>query len=251
MKRRSRTTRPKTFVGSSAESVDVAYAIQDNLQHDAQLTVWPQGVFELSRTALDSLGRALAASDFGIFVFAPNDVVQLRKKTYAAVRDNVVFELGLFVGRLGVERTFIIVPSNVKNLRIPTDLTGVTPGRYDTERDDGNLHAALGPVCNQIRGVMKKLKTVRRPMMKRPATRSGLGPVVIQKAVYGGGNRWVDVRPALRRKLRRGKWRILAGNQLGGDPAPGAQKRLRLNFSYGGRRYRASVPAGRAFSLPR
>ena len=105
MKRGPRRARPKVFVGSSVKSLDVAYAIQENLEHDAQLTVWPQGVFELSRTAVESLDRVLAASDFGIFVFAPNDVLRLGKKTYAAVRDNILFELGLFVGRLGVERT--------------------------------------------------------------------------------------------------------------------------------------------------
>lgn len=148
--------RPKVFVGSSAESLDVAYAIQENLERDAEITVWPQGVFDLSRTTVQSLTKTLIASDFGIFVFAPNDTLRLRKKTYAAVRDNVIFELGMFVGRLGVERTFIVVPRNSHELRIPTDLIGVTPGDYDAQRDAENLTAALGPVCNRIRRAMKE-----------------------------------------------------------------------------------------------
>jgi predicted nucleotide-binding protein len=157
-KRRQKLTarRPKIFVGSSVESLDVAYAIQENLERDAEITVWPQGVFDLSRTTVQSLTRTLVASDFGIFVFAPNDTLRLRKKTYAAVRDNVLFELGMFVGRLGVERTFIVVPRNSDDLRIPTDLIGVTPGDYDAQRDVENLTAALGPVCNKIRRAIKE-----------------------------------------------------------------------------------------------
>jgi predicted nucleotide-binding protein len=130
--RRSRN-RPALFVGSSVEGLDVAYAIQENLQHDAEVTVWPQGVFELSDTAMKSLVSALTRSAFGIFVFTPDDRVWLRGTAYAAVRDNVIFELGLFTGKLGADRSFIVVAENT-NIRIPTDLTGVTPGKYDAKR---------------------------------------------------------------------------------------------------------------------
>jgi predicted nucleotide-binding protein len=140
--------RPRVFVGSSVENLDTAYAIQENLDHRADVTVWHQGLFELSATTIEGLVRALGKFDFAIFVFAPDDTVRIRRTKYNSVRDNVLFELGLFVGRLGRERTFIFLPRDTPDLRLPTDLLGVTPATYRAQRADGNLLAALGPACN-------------------------------------------------------------------------------------------------------
>ena len=167
---KQRRPKPRVFVGSSIESISVAYAVQRNLDHDAEVTVWPQGIFDLSAGTLESLIKILNKSDFGIFVFAPNDALRLRQKNYAAVRDNVVFELGLFIGKLGQRRTFFVVPDGTNNIRIPTDLTGIAPGRYNAKRKDKNLQAALGPFCDQVRSQIKKLRTIRKPPRK-PATR--------------------------------------------------------------------------------
>ena len=147
--------KPKVFVASSVEGLNVAYPIQVNLQHDADLTIWSQGVFSLSETSLDSIINALDASDFGVFVFSPDDETKMRGNVSDAVRDNVLFELGLFVGRIGKRRCFIVMPDNV-NLHIPTDLIGVTPATYSGERDISEISASLGPACHAIREEMKK-----------------------------------------------------------------------------------------------
>lgn len=146
--------KPKVFVASSVEGLDVAYPLQVNLQHDADITIWSQGVFSLSVTPLDSITEALAASDFGIFVFSPDDETIIRGNVSDSVRDNVIFELGLFIGALGKRRCFIVMPDNV-DLRIPTDLVGVTPAKYSGERDKSEIAASLGPACHEIRQAMK------------------------------------------------------------------------------------------------
>jgi len=151
--------KPKIFVGSSVEGLTVAYAVQQNLTYEADVTVWDQGVFELSQTSIESLINILHGSDFAIFVFSPDDITKIRQKAHLTVRDNVIFELGLFIGKLGRERTFIIMP-NKPIFHIPTDLLGVTAGKYDANRTDGSLQAATGPVCHQIRIQIKKLGLV-------------------------------------------------------------------------------------------
>lgn len=149
--------KPKLFIASSAENHEVAFAIQENLERGTEPTVWSQGVFEISRTAMASLIDVLDESDFGIFVFAPDDVVLIREENIRAVRDNVVFELGMFVGRLGSDRTFIVIPREEEDFHLPSDLVGITPATYDPDRQDGNLTAALGPACSRIMKQIAKL----------------------------------------------------------------------------------------------
>jgi hypothetical protein len=88
---------------------------------------------------------------------AADDITELRKEVVSTVRDNVVFELGLFIGRLGVERCFLVCPRGAGGLHLPTDLLGLTPVEYDPVRRDGNLEACLGPASSRMRSVIKSL----------------------------------------------------------------------------------------------
>jgi len=141
----------RLFIGSSTEKIDLAYAAQENLEHDFEVTVWTQGLFDPSKYVLDGLVDVLDDVDFGIFIFSPDDISLIRGESRHAVRDNVLFELGLFIGRLGRESVFLIVPRGVDNFHLPSDLLGITPATYEPNRQDSNLNAALGPACNKIK----------------------------------------------------------------------------------------------------
>lgn len=154
--------KPRAFIGSSVEGLQVAYAVQQNLLHDAETTVWDQGVFELSSTTIESLTRAIGSTDFGIFVFSADDVLRMRSAEVNAVRDNVLFELGLFIGKLGRDRVFFLAPSESPP-HIPSDLLGVTPAKYDATRTDGSMQAATGAACHQMRLQIKKLGALNPP----------------------------------------------------------------------------------------
>lgn len=154
--------KPRMFIASSVEHLDLAYAAQEGLEHDVEPTVWSQGVFAPSRTAMASLIDVLDESEFGLFILAPDDVTAIRNSSRQTVRDNVVFELGLFIGRIGAERCFLIVPRGVEDLHLPTDLLGITPATFDADRQDGNMVAALGPACNRVRKAILRLGALRR-----------------------------------------------------------------------------------------
>ena len=146
---------PALFLGSSIEGLNTAYAIQQSLDYDAEPTVWSQGLFQPSQSVLFELVKSLSRFEFAVFVFSPDDTVKLRGTEFLAVRDNVIFELGLFMGALGPSRCFYLVPRSVGALHLPSDLAGITPLTYNAARSDGNLLAALGPACNEIRNAIK------------------------------------------------------------------------------------------------
>lgn len=171
--------KPSLFITSSSESVDVAYALQQNLDHIAQVTVWSQAIFELSHSRLESLLVALDSADFGLFVFAANDVLSVREQYNQAIRDNIIFELGLFIGRLGRERNFIVIPKgNEESLRLPTDLLGLTTAFYEPNRQDTNRHAALGPASAKI-----MMAVAKHGMREHAVTESSPQPTELNEVV--------------------------------------------------------------------
>jgi hypothetical protein len=157
--------KPSVFIGSSSEEIDLALGIQSNLESVADPSVWTQGIFALSGTTMGSLLDALERTDFGVFVLGPTDVLKMRGQTFQAPRDNLVFELGLSIGRIGRDRTYFVVPNNHGDLHLPSDLLGVTAGTYDESRPD--LLAALGPVCLKIRQQIKALG-IRQVRLSQP-----------------------------------------------------------------------------------
>lgn len=157
--------KPSLFVGSSTEGLEIAYAIQANLEHVAEPTVWDQGVFGLTKSTLATLIECLDTFDFGVFVLSPDDVAKIRSTKYSIARDNVVFELGLFIGALGTLRTFFVVPRGCPNLHLPSDLAGITAGAYDADRKDKNLRAALGPACQAIKSSLSALGARRSSLV--------------------------------------------------------------------------------------
>lgn len=140
----------KIFIGSSTESLSVSYVIQENLENEFECTVWNQDIFKPSEYTLEALEEALDCFEYGIFIFSPDDKIVIRNEQFNSIRDNILFEFGLFVGRLGRENTFFIIPQNYKNVHLPSDLVGVTLLSYDAARADKNWNAALGPACNKI-----------------------------------------------------------------------------------------------------
>ena len=147
---------PVIFVGSSVEKLSVAREIQSGLSHDKMIvTVWTDGVFRASKTSVESLLAAVRASDFAILVIAPDDIVVSRDVESPAPRDNVVFELGLFMGLLGRERTFIVKPRAV-TVKMPSDLLGFTPIEY-TEGESETIVSRIAPICNEIRKIVQSL----------------------------------------------------------------------------------------------
>ena len=148
--------KPRLFIASSVETLPVAEAVNVNLDHDLEVTIWKNGTFKLSSSAIDDLVEKSSAIDFALFVFAPDDISQIRSRVEHVVRDNIIFEMGLFVGAIGKSRSFILKPRNVE-MHLPTDLLGVTPADYDASRSDNDLVSATNRACALIKSEIDRI----------------------------------------------------------------------------------------------
>jgi len=148
---------PQIFIGSSVEGLDVARKIKTEFEYDNfNATVWNQGIFTPSSTTIESLEDVLKNFDFAILVLTPDDTVISKHKTMPAIRDNVVFELGLFIGKLGRKKVFIVHPRNA-GIKIPTDLCGINVETYDKYKYQQNPQSAIGAPCDNIRNAIEKI----------------------------------------------------------------------------------------------
>lgn len=146
----------RVFIISSAESVAVARVIQNAFAHDPFLTVvWTDGVFRATNYTLQTLEDEVDNSDFAVAVAHADDITKSKGKKWPAPRDNVIFELGLFMGRLGKARAILMEPRDV-GVKLPSDMAGVTtiPYRYAKGPDAAAL---MGPACNSLREHIMRL----------------------------------------------------------------------------------------------
>ncbi|MEO8339033.1 MAG: TIR domain-containing protein [Nitrospirota bacterium] len=146
---------PKLFIISSSEALDVAKTIRASLEHDVFSTVWNEGVFFAGGYSLEALERAVGESDFALAIAQPDDIIETRGSRQPTLRDNVLFELGLFMGQLGRHRALLIHPK-VDGLKLPSDLQGLTLLRYEPG-DTAELPARLKSACGDIRTIVKNL----------------------------------------------------------------------------------------------
>lgn len=146
--------RPYVFIGSSSEGLEVAKAIQANLDHTCEPHIWSQGLFGLSEGNLEALVNAIEHFDFAILALTPDDLTISRSSEQQSPRDNVLFELGLFVGGLGRDRVFMVIDRSAK-LKLPSDLAGITPATYEPPYS-GTMQSAVGAACTAIESQIKK-----------------------------------------------------------------------------------------------
>ncbi len=146
---------PALFVGSSSENVKTANAVQVALEEYADVTVWTQSFFQPGTPYIQALAEKVNVFDFALLIMDADDHVESRGTTALAPRDNVIFELGLFIGAIGRNRTFFMYNRDYEP-KIPSDLSGVSALTYRNRSDD-NLHAAIAPACFRLAEVLQRM----------------------------------------------------------------------------------------------
>ncbi len=92
----------RIFIGSSSEALEAAQAVRSLLASaDMDIKLWNEGFFRQGHSFLETLTASLNSFDFAILLTTPDDLVTTRGQSLLSPRDNILFELGLFMGKLG------------------------------------------------------------------------------------------------------------------------------------------------------
>jgi cytidyltransferase-like protein len=159
----------KIFIASSGKTRDWATDLQETLDPITaeifEFEVWHQDIFSPSSFVLPDLLRKAASSSAAIFIFGPDDNIEINGESKTITRDNVIFELGLFTGHLGLNRVLIISPSDKSHYRLLTDVEGLTTIEFSFKpHSDNNRIAALGPTANKIKRHLERVLSGDDPL---------------------------------------------------------------------------------------
>jgi len=134
------------FIGSSNENHHLTEQLSKWLEAAGVDVVPWYDAFDAGFAALEELTKRIVEVDFAAFFLVADDEVTSRDQERTTPRDNIVFELGLFMGHLNRDRTFALVdPSNPPDL--PSDFAGVTYIRFDPE----DIRALATDLSDRIR----------------------------------------------------------------------------------------------------
>lgn len=149
--------RPRLFMICSAESLPIAKAIRVGLEHEAEVVIWSDDmIFPAGVYPIEALEEQVNLADFGIALAEPDDLMLSRDRQSSVPRDNVIFELGFFMSRLGRHRTLLLIPKRTE-VKLPSDFKGLTPLPYATADKPADRAIALGPVIDRIAAVVGDL----------------------------------------------------------------------------------------------
>jgi Predicted nucleotide-binding protein containing TIR-like domain len=145
---------PRIFIASSSEGLHYANAAFSQLEKVGEPIVWDQDLFRPSESTLEGLDTILGMVDYGLVVCTPDDLRIMHAKGGTIPRDNVVFELGMLMGRLGRRNVFILAPAEEPGFLLPSDLKGINYLKYQ-RRTDNNYVASVATAARRISEVVR------------------------------------------------------------------------------------------------
>lgn len=159
----------KLFIGSSKEGLYFAKQIKDVITNECgdwlDCEVWDKGeIFNLNKSTLNNLVKASRRFDYGVLIATNDDLALIRLKGRTIPRDNVIFEMGLFLGSLGLTRAFLLSQNKCK---LPSDYNGITTVKLPQKKGSSINIKSLLKQLNETKDTYS-LKTI-------PSTALGVG----------------------------------------------------------------------------
>jgi hypothetical protein len=141
---------PKVFIGSSSEGIPQANHVKKKLESIGTVELW-SNTFEPNVSAFDNLLNNADQYDFAIMILTADDMRLSRENIDIIGRDNVIFEFGLFLGRLERHRTYLLIENGIEP---PSDWKGITLPPFDANEESPT--ASLLEVCDTLTQIIKE-----------------------------------------------------------------------------------------------
>jgi SAM-dependent methyltransferase len=158
------------FIGSSSEAKkrNILSTFVDKLGDSFDVRPW-DNAFETGSITIKRLLGWTKEIDAAICIFSKDDVLIKRDQSKFTVRDNVLFEYGLFLAILGTERVFIAAEEGTE---IASDLDGVTFARF---KDGSNAEHSIQLCCNKLRSSLTALSPLDHRIRHTNFNDKGIG----------------------------------------------------------------------------
>jgi hypothetical protein len=161
--------KPKLFIASSGRASELAEGLEYWLNDKGIEAIhWREETFH-NGSILEKLLRLSREVDFAAILLTEDDFKEIRGNYLAAPRDNCIFELGLFIGALGlsIDRCFMI--TSLESTCLPSDLSGqiyigfkAPSDLADSEACKDVMRSPAIKISGRIKG-FKDLAVYRRP----------------------------------------------------------------------------------------
>lgn len=151
--------RPHAIIFSSGKAHHIAEAVKENLEMRGFIAdTWKENFFDENNVAaLHTFLKKLLCFDFAVLVLSDDDIRldTASDSPMPVPRDNVIFELGASMARMGTKKTFLLTPIEPV-VTLPTYFRGIGPLTYELRTDSNHL-AGTGTACNHIRDRLARL----------------------------------------------------------------------------------------------
>jgi len=158
---------PRLFGASSGRAVNLLLALKAKLATD-NITVdrWNEDTF-YAGNILEKLFLACKTDDFAVVLLTKDDFKVVNGSQYLAIpRDNCIFELGLFIGALGLDATRCFMVTSLPSSCLPSDLAATIYIDFADPPDLSDLDACMQAMdipASRIAVRIRSMKPFQRP----------------------------------------------------------------------------------------
>ncbi len=135
--------RRSCFIGYSSQASHIAMELKEHISRVFPMVSvidWKWD-FELGQVLYEEIKRACDKSHAAIFMVTKDDTQVISANSFRQTpRDNIIFEYGYFSGRIGIEKTILVVEADTK---VPSDLGGILYVHMADRNNLGNVKVEL------------------------------------------------------------------------------------------------------------